>query len=75
MGNVQKTSLKELNTENSLINEFEASKRLGVSRITMIRLRERGEIGYFRIGTRILYAPSHLETFLLQVEHKPKKVR
>lgn len=48
-----------------LINEIEAAKFLGISRMTLLRRRNAGEIGFFRVGFRVLYSKEkHLIPFL-----------
>ena len=39
-----------------LLNEKEAAKFLGISRITLLRKRKLGEVAFFRIGFRVLYS-------------------
>jgi len=52
-----------------LLNEKEAAKFLGVSRITLLRKRKLGEIASFRIGFRVLYSKEkHLLPFLEKCE-------
>ncbi len=52
-----------------LMNEKEAAKFLGVSRITLLRKRKVGEIAFFRIGFRVLYSKEkHLLPFLEKCE-------
>ncbi len=52
-----------------LMNEKEAAKFLGVSRITLLRKRNLGEIAFFRIGFRVLYSKEkHLLPFLEKCE-------
>ena len=48
----------------NLLSEKQAAKRLGISRITLLRAREAGRIRFFRIGTRVLYCAEHLTEFL-----------
>lgn len=52
---------EEFNNENflpkaKLFSESGAAQFLGVSRVTLIRLRERQAIGHFRIAARLLGA-------------------
>lgn len=58
------------NTEAETLTESEAARMLGISKITLQRLRNRGEISHFRIGARVLYAPEHLKDYLADVERK-----
>lgn len=53
-------------------NEREAAQRIGVSRITLLRARKRGEIGYYRIGSRVVYSESHIREFLAEAERKTR---
>ncbi len=53
-----------------LINETEASKFLGISKMTLLRKRNAGKIGFYRVGVRVLYSKDkHLIPFLNQCEH------
>jgi hypothetical protein len=48
-----------------LINEIKAAKFLGISRMTLLRKRNAGQIGFFRVGFRVLYSKEkHLIPFL-----------
>lgn len=48
-----------------IFTEPEAAKWLKVSRITLQRIRLRGEIAFSRIGgTRVIYTAQHLSDFL-----------
>lgn len=52
-----------------LISEVEAAKFLGISRMTLLRKRNANEIGFYRVGFRILYSKEkHLIPFLEQCE-------
>lgn len=63
----QEVSTKQI-TE-PLINEIEAAKFLGISRMTLLRKRNAGEIGFYQVGHRILYSKEkHLIPFLEQCE-------
>lgn len=50
------------------LSEVQAAASLGVSRITLLRARQRGLIKHYRIGRRVTYAPSHLVEFRRSVE-------
>jgi excisionase family DNA binding protein len=58
--------------EQSLLSEYEAAKRCGVSRITLLRMRKAGRIRFYRIGTRILFSQAQIEEFLASVEEGKK---
>lgn len=63
----QEVSTKQI-TE-PLINEIEAAKFLGISRMTLLRKRNAGEIGFYRVGIRVLYSKEkHLLPFLQSCE-------
>lgn len=53
-----------------LMSEVEAARRCGVSRITLLRMRKAGKIGFYRIGTRVLFSEAHIVEFLNRVERK-----
>jgi hypothetical protein len=50
------------------INEDDAAKLIGVSKITLQRARKRGDISCYRIGARVLYSPAHIQDYLSRVE-------
>jgi excisionase family DNA binding protein len=60
-------TLQQLGT---CLGEKEAAHRLGISRVTLLRARRRGEISHFRFGARVVYAESHLSEFLTRKEHR-----
>lgn len=52
-----------------LLSEADAAKFLGVSKMTVLRKRNAGEIGFFRVGFRVLYSKEkHLLPFLQKRE-------
>jgi Recombinase len=58
--NEQKPTLNE-----PLMNEVQAAKFLGISRMTLLRKRNASEIGFYRVGFRVLYSKEkHLLPFL-----------
>lgn len=57
------------NLTEPLINEIEAAKFLGISRMTLLRKRNAQEIGFYRVGFRVLYSKEkHLLPFLQSCE-------
>jgi excisionase family DNA binding protein len=47
------------------MNEVQAAKFLGISRMTLLRKRNASEIGFYRVGFRVLYSKEkHLLPFL-----------
>lgn len=57
------------NLNEPLMNEIEAAKFLGVSRMTLLRKRNAQEIGFYRVGFRVLYSKEkHLLPFLQSCE-------
>ncbi|HMO81159.1 MAG TPA: recombinase family protein [Pyrinomonadaceae bacterium] len=52
-----------------LLSEAEAAKFLGISKMTLLRKRNAGNIGFFRVGIRVLYSKEkHLIPFLQSCE-------
>ncbi len=52
-----------------LLSETEASQFLGVSKVTLLRKRNAGLIGFFRVGFRVLYSKEkHLLPYLANCE-------
>jgi hypothetical protein len=48
-----------------LLSEAKAAELLGISKMTLLRKRNAGDIGYFRVGFRVLYSKEkHLLPFL-----------
>lgn len=63
-----------LNLNEPLLNESEAARFLGISRITLIRKRNAGLLKFFRVGYRVLYSKEkHLLPFLLACEKEAGK--
>lgn len=58
--------------EEKVYSEREAAARLGVSRITLLRARQAGRIGYYRIGARIVFSETeHIRPFLDSCNRQP----
>jgi hypothetical protein len=54
-----------------LVSETEAAMFLGISKMTLWRKRKAGNIGFFRVGFRVLYSKEkHLIPFLSECESK-----
>jgi excisionase family DNA binding protein len=50
----------------------QTSLKLGVSKSTLCRLMQRGEIGFFRVGSRVLFSEEkHIAPFLESCEYTP----
>lgn len=60
---------EEKQNQSSLCSEREASSRLGISRITLLRARGAGRVRFYKVGTRILYSEQQLAEFLERCEH------
>jgi excisionase family DNA binding protein len=52
------------NLTTDLLSESEAASLLRMHRITLLRLRKRGQISHYRVGGRIRYTPEHIQDFL-----------
>lgn len=46
------------------MSEAEFAKAVGLSRVTIWRLRVEGKIPHYKVGSRILYGQEHIEQFL-----------
>ena len=55
-----------------LLSEPEASSVLGISKITLQRKRKDGSISFYRVGSRVLYSPNHLQEYLAKCEQKAR---
>ena len=52
-----------------LLSEAEAAAFLGISKMTLLRNRNAGNLGFFRVGFRVLYSKEkHLIPFLIGCE-------
>ena len=48
-----------------MLSEAEAAKFLGISKMTMLRRRKAGDVGHYRVGSRVLYSKEkHLRPYL-----------
>jgi excisionase family DNA binding protein len=67
----------EQKTECKLLNEAQTARLLGIDRSTLCRLRQKGAIGYYRIGGksggRVLFNEQHINAFLARSEHIPDR--
>lgn len=53
---------------NSFLSDREVAIRLNVSPVTVMRLRQRGELAYYRIGGRVAISPEQLAAYLSRSE-------
>jgi len=60
-----------MNSNEHLLSEKEAAEYIGVCRLTLMRLRKNKRLGFFRVGTRILYSiEQHIKPFLALDEQR-----
>lgn len=52
------------------LSEAELAKRLGISRVTVWRLRRDGKLSYYRVGRNIRYGEQHIAEFLASCERR-----
>jgi excisionase family DNA binding protein len=57
------------------ITEEEFARAVGISRVTVWRLRRAGKLAHYKVGTRVLYSPRHIEEFLASCEKRPRQIR
>jgi excisionase family DNA binding protein len=55
---------KKKQTKKITLTEDEFCEKVGISRMTAYRLRQKGQIVFCRVGIKILYLPEHVEQFL-----------
>jgi hypothetical protein len=66
---IEKSKENQSALNEPLMNEAEAARFLGISKMTLLRKRNANEIGFFRVGFRVLYSKEkHLLPFLEQCE-------
>jgi hypothetical protein len=56
-------------------SEKAAAEELGISRLTLWRARKAGDLGFLRIGRRVLYTDQHLREFERRNERQPRRRR
>lgn len=65
------SNIAEPSAQSDLLPEKQAAKYLGISYVTLFRKRANKEIGFFRVGHRVIYSISrHLQPFLDSCEQK-----
>ena len=62
-------------TENKLFTSTEMRAITRISRPTEHRERKRGNLGCFKIGTRVFYSEKHIEDFLSRYERPARNER
>jgi len=58
--------------ELTTLSEAELANRLGISRITVWRLRRAGKLSYYRIGRSIRYGERHVAEYLASCERRKR---
>lgn len=56
----------------TLKSEKEAAFLLGISRPTLLRLRQSGAIAFHRVASRVLYSEEQLDAFLRATERQAR---
>ncbi len=56
-----------------LITEKEFLDLTGLSRMTAKRHRDAKRLGFYKIGSRVMYAPHHVEAFLARHERRARE--
>ncbi len=59
-----------MSEQKATMTESEFAKAVGVSRVTLWRMRKKGELPHYRLGKRILYGQQHVTEFLKLHEQK-----
>jgi excisionase family DNA binding protein len=62
-------------TKGKLYTKEEAAEILHVSPITIHRQIKAGKLGFYRLGSRVLISPRHIDDFLTRCERPPKSSR
>jgi excisionase family DNA binding protein len=50
------------------MTEGEFARAVGVSRVTLWRMRQRGQLPHYKLGRRVLYGRKHVDEFLTMHE-------
>jgi len=59
-----------MDKDRETMTEAEFAMAVGVSRVTLWRLRQRGQLPHYKLGRRILYGQRHVEEFLKAHEYR-----
>jgi excisionase family DNA binding protein len=62
-----------MNESRATMTEAEFAKAVGVSRVTLWRMRSKGRLPHYRLGKRVLYGQHHVTEFLKAHERSGKK--
>jgi excisionase family DNA binding protein len=55
---------RSMNELSATMSEAEFAKAVGLSRVTLWRMRQKGELPHYKLGKRVLYGKHHVEAFL-----------
>lgn len=66
--------MNEAKLSKKLRSAREAAEQLGISKPTLCRLMQRGEISFYKVGSRVLFSDEHISAFLASCEHKSESV-
>jgi excisionase family DNA binding protein len=53
-----------MSEQRATMSETEFAKEVGLSRVTLWRMRQKGELPHYRLGNRVLYGQQHIAEFL-----------
>lgn len=53
-----------MSEQKATMTEAEFAKAVGISRVTLWRMRLKGQLPHYKLGKRILYGQHHVEEFL-----------
>ncbi len=59
-------------TVTETLTEVEFCRRVGISRVTAWRLREKKALSFCKVGKKIFYLPRHVDEFLRACEQPAK---
>jgi excisionase family DNA binding protein len=57
-----------MSEQRATMTETEFAKAVGVSRVTLWRMRSKGQLPHYRLGKRVLYGQQHVQQFLKEHE-------
>jgi excisionase family DNA binding protein len=67
---------ESMSEQRETMTEGEFAKAVGLSRITLWRMRQKGELPHYRVGNRVLYGQHHIAEFLkaheLRIERRER---
>lgn len=67
--------MQQEDSKGKLYTKEQAAEILHISPITVHRQIKAGKLGFYRLGSRVLISPRHIDDYLTRCERPPKSSR